>query len=61
MIATQDRTEQRFLLHSVTWSGYETLLREIGDRHLRITYDNGDLELMTLSFGHEMRESGSGA
>ena len=53
MIATQDRTEQRFLLHSVSWHGYETLLREIGDRHLRITYDNGDLELMTLSFGHE--------
>ena len=53
MIATQDRAEQRFLLHSVSWSGYETLLREIGDRHLRITYDNGDLELMMLSFGHE--------
>jgi Uma2 family endonuclease len=53
MIATQDRAEQRFLLSSVSWHGYETLLREIGDRHPRLTYDDGDLELRTLSFGHE--------
>jgi Uma2 family endonuclease len=53
MIATEDRTEQRFVLHDISWDGYESLLREIGDRHLRMTYDNGDLEFMTLSFGHE--------
>ncbi|HEX3316197.1 MAG TPA: Uma2 family endonuclease [Gemmataceae bacterium] len=53
MIATQERAEQRFLLSSVSWHGYETLLREIGDRHLRITFDNGDLELMTPSFRRE--------
>lgn len=53
MIAAKERFEQRFVLHAVSWEGYETLLREIGDRHLRLTYDNGDLEFMTLSFGHE--------
>ena len=31
----------------------KNLLREIGDRHVRLTYDNGDLEIMTLSFAHE--------
>jgi Uma2 family endonuclease len=53
MIAVEERAEQRIVLHSVSWQGYESLLREIGDRHLRLTYDNGDLEFMTLSFGHE--------
>ena len=53
MIAVRERAEQHFVLHSVSWDGYETLLREIGDRHLRMTYDNGDLEFMTLSLGHE--------
>ncbi len=53
MIAVPQRAEQLFVLHSVSWEGYETLLREVGDRHLRMTYDDGDLELMTLSFGHE--------
>src|SRR6266446_3001561 len=53
MIAARESNEQRFVLHGVSWQGYETLLREIGERHLRMTYDNGDLEFMTLSFGHE--------
>jgi len=52
MIAVPEQA-QRIVLHSVSWQGYETLLREIGDRHLRLTYDNGELEFRTLSFGHE--------
>jgi Uma2 family endonuclease len=53
MIAVRERVDQQFVLHSVSWEGYETLLREIGDRHLRMTYDDGELEFMTLSLGHE--------
>lgn len=53
MIAAVEESPQRMVLHDVTWAGYETLLREIGDRRLRLTYDNGDLEFMALSFGHE--------
>jgi Uma2 family endonuclease len=41
------------LLENITWQTYERLLREAGERHIRMTYDNGDLEIMTLSFGHE--------
>src|ERR1043165_9320997 len=53
MIAVREQAEQRIVLHNISWQGYENLLREIGDRHVRLTYDNGDLEIMTLSFAHE--------
>jgi Uma2 family endonuclease len=39
---------QRFLIHSVHWNIYESLLRELGDRPIRLTFDRGDLELMSL-------------
>jgi Uma2 family endonuclease len=45
--------EHHILLENITWETYERLLREAGERHIRMTYDNGDLEIMTLSFGHE--------
>src|SRR5258706_240581 len=35
------------VLHGVSWELYEHLLREIGERPLRITYDNGELEIMS--------------
>src|SRR5688572_15837598 len=41
------------LLDNISWETYERLLREASSRHIRMTYDNGDLEIMTLSFGHE--------
>ncbi len=41
------------LFENITWATYERLLREAGTRHVRMTYDNGDLEIMALSFGHE--------
>lgn len=44
---------QRFLLYGVDWHTYETLLNALGDRRIRLTYDRGNLELMTLSFRHE--------
>ena len=39
--------EQRFLLRDVGWEGYETMLKLVGDRPIRLTYDRGDLELMS--------------
>jgi Uma2 family endonuclease len=53
MIATLRRPEERILLHNINWRVYETLSSAIGERHIRLTYDDGDLEIMTLSFGHE--------
>jgi Uma2 family endonuclease len=45
--------EQRFLLQNVGWQVYDLLLRELGDRPIRLTYSRGDLELMTPSTIHE--------
>jgi Uma2 family endonuclease len=41
------------LLRDVRWHDYEHILRLLDDRHLRITYDQGALEVMTLSAEHE--------
>jgi Uma2 family endonuclease len=41
----------------VRWSTYEALLEDMADRHIRLTYDNGDLEITTLSGRHERSKS----
>jgi Uma2 family endonuclease len=43
----------RLALDGVSWRTYLRLLRAFDDRHLRLTYDRGDLEIMTLSPEHE--------
>lgn len=53
MIALREPAEQHIVLHNISWAGYESILDAIGETHLRVTYDDGDLEIMTLSFGHE--------
>jgi Uma2 family endonuclease len=53
MATVQITPEQRVLLHNVSWQTYETLLEEVGGRGTRLTYDNGSLEIMTVSHGHE--------
>lgn len=60
--ATEDSTrvdaaDQRFVIHDLDWEGYETLLRLVGDRPIRITYDRGTLELMSPSQKHERDKS----
>lgn len=47
------RTNDRILLHGVSWATYEALLADIGDRPIRLTYDQGDLEIMSPSDEHE--------
>ena len=44
---------QRLHLNGISWRTYLRLLRALADRRLRITYDRGALELMTLSPQHE--------
>jgi Uma2 family endonuclease len=46
--------DQRVILHDVTWSQYEAILAIRGDRAgVRLTYLNGELELMSPSLDHE--------
>src|SRR5262245_13675029 len=44
---------QRLLLYDVDWKTYDRLLRALDGKHLRLTYDQGTLEIMTVSLGHE--------
>lgn len=50
-LATDD--VQHLLLDGMSWGFYERLLKEIGDRPLRVTFDNGSLEIMSPLPEHE--------
>src|SRR5438309_10063092 len=47
-------TEEPLVLENVRWSTYQALLRDLGDRPIHLTYDEGRLEIMTLSPQHEI-------
>lgn len=42
-----------FVLHNVSWETYEALLKDLEHSHVRLTYDNGDLEFMSPLPKHE--------
>lgn len=41
-------------LSGISWQTYETLLDELSDRRLRLTYNRGNLEIMAPSPEHEL-------
>ena len=41
-------------LSGISWQTYETLLKELSDRRLRLTYNRGNLEIMAPSPEHEL-------
>ncbi len=46
--------EQRVLLHGISWETYERLCEELSDQsHVRMWYDQGELELMSPLYNHE--------
>lgn len=45
--------EERFLLRDVSYSLYKTICEEIGERPLRLSYTDGDLEFMVTKRPHE--------
>ena len=49
--ATQE--QQRFVMRNVDWPRYRAFADAVGESHVRLTYDRGKLEFMTLSHGHE--------
>jgi len=42
------------LLTGIRWQTYEALLADIGESHIRLTFDRGKLEIMVHSFGHDV-------
>ena len=51
--AEREPETERIVLYDVGWQVYETLLEAIGERNVRLTYNDGNLEIMTLSLPHE--------
>lgn len=51
--APNPATTSGVLFHGVTWDDYESMLRIVGDRPIRVTYDQGEMEVFMPSFGHE--------
>jgi Uma2 family endonuclease len=43
----------RVVLHGIDWRAYCTMADALPERRIRFTYDNGDLEIMTVSTTHE--------
>src|ERR1700754_3961428 len=44
---------QHLYLEGVSWELYEHLLKVVGNRPLRLTYDNGELEIISPLPEHE--------
>ncbi|MBV8130176.1 MAG: Uma2 family endonuclease [Planctomycetaceae bacterium] len=49
--------ELRVLIRGVGWQGYQTLLSMVADQPVRLTYDRGDVELMSPLYKHERNRS----
>jgi len=45
--ATRPRPSPGIVLEGVTWDDYEAQLRIIGNRHVRVNYDDGRMEIMS--------------
>jgi Uma2 family endonuclease len=53
----ETHSEEYVLLHGVRWSTYEALLEDLEGCRTRLTYDDGSLEIMTISPRHEWSKS----
>jgi Uma2 family endonuclease len=53
-IHEQPEAGQRFLLDGISWEGYDKILDALSEHHVRITYDEGRLELMSPLPPHEL-------
>src|SRR5271156_5723577 len=54
---TLERPPERFVLRDVGWTGYQTLLKMVENRRVRVTYHRGDVELMAPLSIHERYKS----
>src|ERR1051325_6897600 len=49
--------EQRMRLSCVPWDAYVTFCDQLAERHMRVTYDHGEMEVMSLSPKHERKKT----
>jgi Uma2 family endonuclease len=54
IVATvQAPEQQRFMLRDLDWPQYRAIAESLNEHRVRLTYDRGNLELMTLAHEHE--------
>lgn len=53
MATVEIPAEQRLVLSCISWPAYVGFTDLLGERHVRVTYDRGEMEFMTLSPEHE--------
>jgi Uma2 family endonuclease len=53
MVAIFDTPPEHMVLRNINWQAFERILDEIGETHHRVTYQEGDLEFMTISLEHD--------
>jgi Uma2 family endonuclease len=53
MVAIVENPPEHMVLRNISWEAFERILDDIGETHHRVTYQDGDLEFMTISFEHE--------
>jgi Uma2 family endonuclease len=56
LIAPPYEPDEIIHLSGISWKTYETLLEELSDRRLRLTYNRGNLEIMAPSPEHELNK-----
>lgn len=59
MTATSPTASPPEIIHlsGISWNTYETLLNELQNRHLRLTYYRGNLEILSPSPEHELHKT----
>ena len=53
MVVKLDRPSEHMVFRNISWEAFERILDDVGETHHRVTYQNGDLEFMTISLEHE--------
>src|SRR5437870_10697521 len=53
MVAIIERPSEHMVLRNISWDAFERILDDIGETHLRVTYQDGDLEFTTISLEHD--------
>jgi Uma2 family endonuclease len=56
MVTMQAPPQERVRLSLIPWDKYLAYSDGLGPRHVRVTYDRGEMEIMTLSPKHENRK-----
>ena len=51
-VATKSPPSPGIVFHGVTWADYEAMLRIVGNRPIRINYDQGRMEIMSPLWRH---------